>query len=287
MNQAQQQNDSTPPLLEGLVIEKGKRPGILDKLRTNLKEFGEVGFNKEDDLNLHGEVQDRYDRLINNKTDYSAPMTFKEKVIDAILKNKLTTRGHFPIAADMYADAMKDFSRARKNPHAEILDSMDVLDESIQKALLNYGVKSDSRGVHYDEKSLSAQKFAKSKQLKEFFAENEEAIKKGEIKEHSFNFGINDSLAKRENADRYASLQHAKIINPHFDENGNMRGTLIDNYDFEHREVKDILNFKNMINNHGYNMQQKGNLENYFTTFDINSKPDWYYNWLKRKHRKK
>ena len=56
------------------------------------------------------------------------------------------------------------------------------------------------------------------------------------------------------------------LSNLGFDEKGNGTGTLDDRYDFKKRNIK---NFKDYLNNHGYNMQEKGNLENNFSIIDI------------------
>ena len=76
-------------------------------------------------------------------------LTLGEKILDKILQNKITTRGHYPVAADMYTDARTDFSRARNNKNATVLENMDSLDSKTIDALIKYGVKPDERGVYY------------------------------------------------------------------------------------------------------------------------------------------
>ena len=47
---------------------------------------------------------------------------------DINMQNEITIRGHYPVAADMYTDARTDFSRARNNKNATVLENMDSLD---------------------------------------------------------------------------------------------------------------------------------------------------------------
>ena len=55
------------------------------------------------------------------------------------------------------------------------------------------------------------------------------------------------------------------------DDKGRGTGKLIDRTDYKQREVNGLGDF---LNNHGYSMQEKGNLENNFSVIDILSDPN-------------
>lgn len=79
-----------------------------------------------------------------------------------------------------------------------------------------------------------------------------------------------DVIANPDKFDRYSSIQHAKLIDAYIDKNGQKHGRFIDNYDFNKRpngKLKDKL--KNYPNNHGYSLQEKEALENYYTVIDV------------------
>lgn len=262
-------NAPSPYLLKGEVTKEVMPSNMLERLKNRVKDFADTGFNKEDDLNLKGEIQDRYDKLVNNKTDYSSPMTTKEKLTDKIVQKAF--KKVFPASSDIYTDGMTDFSRARNNPNAEVLQNLESMDEATKKALLEYGVSPDERGVYYNSDSEISKKFANSPEVKKFFEDNEEAIRQGKKDGGNFNFdaSLKNLVINKDKMDRHASLQHAKMIGAYYDENGNKYGRVIDNVDYERRHVKNILDGTNIINNHGYNMQEKKNFENYYIVMDI------------------
>ena len=51
-----------------------------------------------------------------------------------------------------------------------------------------------------------------------------------------------------------------------------MIGDLIDRQDYEKRKLKNLLDISTILNNYGYNMQEKGNLENNFSVINILAK---------------
>lgn len=202
-------------------------------------------------------------------------LNFGEKVIDKILQNKIATRRSFPVSADMYTDARTDFSRTRANKNATVLEDMSSLDPKTINALKKYGVHSDERGVYHNENSEVSKKFGKSRELKEAFNKNLESIKSGNFKGDDLNFDakISDAIFNKNRFDRHSSIQHAKLIDAYIDEQGRKHTRIGDDYNFNKRP--DSL--KNLPNNHGYNLQEKGELENYFTVMDVILEDD---NWL-------
>lgn len=193
-------------------------------------------------------------------------MTFGEKLLDKFLQKNLI-RKVYPSAADMYTDSRTDFSRARNNEHVEILESMDNLNNKTVKELKKYGVHSNERGVYHNENSEMSKKLGKSKELKEAFNKNIESIKNKNFntEDLDFNAKLVDAVINRDKFDRHSSIQHAKLIDAYIDENAKKHARVIDNYDFNKRP--DTL--KNIPNNHGYSLQEKGALENYYTIMDV------------------
>ena len=79
-----------------------------------------------------------------------------------------------------------------------------------------------------------------------------------------------NTFIDRDRFDRYASIQHAKLIDAYVDKQGQIHGRFIDNYDFNKRDDSTLLNkLKNLPNNHGYSLQEKGLLENYYIVIDV------------------
>ena len=112
-----------------------------------------------------------------------------------------------------------------------------------------------------------SKKFGKSRELKEAFDKNYQNIKDGNFKGDDLNFDatIFDAIANKDKFDRHSSIQHAKLIDAYIDGQGRKHGKIGDDYDFKKRT--DTL--KNIPNNHGYSLQEKGALENFFTVMDV------------------
>lgn len=198
-------------------------------------------------------------------------MTLKEKIIDKLIKNPLML-DDYPISANFYVDAVDNFSRAKQNPNAHIINNQEELDAETKAALKNYGIKPSERGIIYDENSYVSRRFAKSSALKNIFKENYKNIENGTFQAQDINFDANmkDAMFNKQKFDNYSSVQHAKLIDAYIDEKGHKHGRFIDNYDFERRNAEKLADkIKASINNHGYDMQEKGNLENYYTIIDF------------------
>ena len=193
-------------------------------------------------------------------------LTWGENFLDKLIQNKNMAK-NYPIASDMYTDSRTDFSRARANKNATILENMNSLDSKTIDALKKYGVNSDERGVYHNENSEVSKSFGKSKELKRVFDKNLESIQNGIFKGDDLNFDakISDVIFNKNKFDRHSSIQHAKLIDAYIDEQGNKHARIGDDYDFNKRP--DTL--KNLPNNHGYSLQEKGELENFFTVIDV------------------
>ena len=194
-------------------------------------------------------------------------LNFGEKVLDALIQNKNVTGSLFPVASGMYTDSRTDFSRARTDKNATILNDMKTLDQKTKRALEKYGVNSNERGVYYNEKSETSKKFGKSEELKQAIDNSLAKGKNRKFNGEDLNFSAKplDIFLNKDKFDRYSSIQHAKLIDTYVDKNGQKHGRFIDNYDFNKRP--DLL--KNLPNNHGYSLQEKGALENFFTVVDV------------------
>ena len=201
------------------------------------------------------------------KNSKKSDLTISEKLLDNVLQNEKLTNKLYPIAADMYTDSRTNFSRARKKTNTRVIDNLNSLEPKTVKALKNYGVKSDERGVYYNAESEFSKKFGKSRELKKAVDKSLTDIEKGIFKGEDLNFNakLSDAIVDKDKFDRYSSIQNAKLIDAYIDENGKKHGRFIDNYDFNKRP--DTL--KNIPNNHGYSLQKNGSLENFFTVMDV------------------
>lgn len=266
---------------------------ILNK--NAIEDFGQKvvrGLDKIKVQNPLSDIENIMQKKLNNNNNSiqnassNQNLTWQEKAFDKLLQNKTTVRGHFPVAADMYTDARTNFSRARANKNATVLENMNSLDSKTQEALKKYGVKSNERGVYYNTDSNVSKKFGKSKELKRAFDKNYQNIKDGNFKGADLNFDATplDAITNKDKFDRHSSIQHAKLYDAYIDEQGHKRAQVLDNVDYNIRPddtIKDKI--KNYPNNHGYSLQEKGALENYFTLMDINVEEDDWLDKLRKK----
>lgn len=125
----------------------------------------------------------------------------------------------------------------------------------------------NERGVYYNENSTVSQRFSESQVLKEAIKEYEDIVRtQGKYVPQDLHFDKKEGgIVTIPKLDRYSSIQHAKLINAFTDENNRKHARFIDNYDFKRRSDK----LKNIPNNHGYSLQEKELLENYYTIIDV------------------
>ena len=64
-------------------------------------------------------------------------------------------------------------------------------------------------------------------------------------------------------------MENGQMVNLNIDKDDNLTGNLIDRQDYNKRNLKSLKDISTILNNHGYNMQEKGNLENNFSIIDI------------------
>ena len=223
-----------------------------------------------------------YNILTNKEVDYSAPMTIKDKFTDFAVQNPIT-RSLYPASSDIYTDGMTNFSRATKNPDAQILENYLGLDPVSQSQLRKYGVTPKHKGVYYDENSNISKLISDSPEIRDFIIKNKDAIQRGEITEFPFEFKTSrkDMLKNKESFDRGNSIQHGKMWDIKINDDNSYSAHVGDLVDYAQRNVKSLGDF---MNNHGYNMQEKGNFENYFTLIKLKS---WLDDEELRKRRKR
>ena len=250
---------------------------VLNGLNTNKNIFPGLGKITQKPLNNNS---------MQNNTTPNQNLTWQEKAFDKLLKDENIVRKAYPVSADMYVDARTDFSRAKADKNATVLENMNSLDSKTQEALKKYGVKPNERGVYYNADSDVSKKFGKSRELKEAFDKNYQNIKDGNFKGDDLNFDatIFDAIANKDKFDRHSSIQHAKLHKAHIDKKGKKHAEILDKLDYVKRPdgtIKDKI--KNYPNNHGYNLQEKGALENYFTVMDVIIEDDDWLNKLRKK----
>ena len=207
-------------------------------------------------------IKNLIDNILNNKTDYDVPKTIWERIQEKIYTDLLKSK--FPMASEATENGINNLSAAKRNPNATVYTSLNNLkDKYLQQALKEYGAKNNMPGVYYNNNSIFANKISNSDEIKEYI---DNICNNGEtIANKTLNFGL--SIKKPiDSFDRYSSIQHAKIHNPHISEDGNyFEGTVVDISDFEKRKAT----LFNIPNNWGYNMQEKGQYKNYFEVVDI------------------
>ena len=216
--------------------------------------------------------KDKFDVLLNQKTDFSKPMLKHEELTDKAIK---ALKPVFPASSDMYTDSMTDFSRAKQNPNAEVININDV-DKKLKQKLKEFGTQPNERGVHYNNQSEVSKLFSNSPEVKELFKQNMNSIKNGSANMQGLDFRMKNSdvYKNTEKFDRFASIQHGVLTDLGVNDKGQGTGKLLDRLDYKWRDKDEVGLLNSVLNNHGYNMQEKGNLENYFSVIDILSDVD-------------
>ena len=192
-------------------------------------------------------------------------MTAGEQALDFLIRNPVT-KSVLPMASKMYIDGVDDLSEAKSNPNAKIIENINSLGNITKQYLYNYGVKAGEKGVLYNSNSDFSKKLASSPELKDFIKANKESLLKKTIRDWDFEFkGLTP-----DKAERYFSIQHAKLIEPYIDQNNVFHGRFIDNSDFVKRNPKTPVEILKAIpNNFGHGLQEKGLYKNYYSVFDL------------------
>ena len=203
--------------------------------------------------------------LMNKEIDYSKPMNAHERITDKTIK---ILRPAYKASSDMYTDGMTDLSRAKKNPNVQVTN-IENLDKDLQKKLKNYGVKLNEQGILYNKDSYMSELFSNSPEIEKIKNDHYNDIKQGKKNEFPVDFEGKwyDFVKNPKRFDRHNSIQHGMLTDTYIDENDNLTGKLYDRADFKQREIKGLTD---IVNNHGYNMQEKGNFKNYFSVTEIN-----------------
>lgn len=251
----------------------GLATDVNKKIIENWDKNGKVYYTYEDGKKVPDKIKQKLPNKLNiriNKKPDDENITPTERAIDTLLKGE-AVKSKYPVAADFYIDARENFSRAKTNPNAKILENISSLDKASQEQLKKYGVKDTDRGVLYDKDSNVAELFANSPEVRQFLIENKDAIKKGEVKDGNLDFEatFGDAFFKNKKFDRLNSIQHGKLYNIKYNDDGTFSASLGDRLDYHKRKPSGIFDFKTFFNNFGYSMQEKGNLENYFTQIDM------------------
>ena len=116
---------------------EGFGQNVLNELNINKNIFPDLGKVTQKPLNNNS---------MQNNTATKQDLTWKEKAFDNVLKDENVIRKRFPLSSDMYVDSRTDFSRARTDKNATVLDNMKTFDSRTVSALEKYGVKTNERG---------------------------------------------------------------------------------------------------------------------------------------------
>ena len=100
----------------------------------------------------------------------------------------------------------------------------------------------------------------------------------------NFDAKLIDAIINKDRFDRNSSIQHAKLNKAYYDEQGRKHAEVLDRVDYNKRADDTLKNkLKNYPNNHGYRLQEKGELENYFTVMDVIIEDDDWLDKLRKK----
>ena len=194
-------------------------------------------------------------------------MTFEEQVVDTIAKvgSKM-----MPVAGANLQNAMHDFSYAKKNSHAHILNSRtEITNQGLSQLMEQVGIPKNSRGVIYDNNSEQSKLLWQSPEIQGFVKDNLQDLLSNNTKElYDIEFKANGNYTGHK-FDNYLGLQHCKLYNPQITPDGYFKGIIVDYYDFVKRIINSLGSY---LNNWGYSMQEKGLLENIFNIYIIYEK---------------
>ena len=173
-----------------------------------------------------------------------------------------------PVANTCLRNALHGFKMAKENPNVTILNSRDeVKNKSIKKALIDYKVPENSKGIYYGINSNESNKIAESNTIQMFIYENYDKLINNTIPKE-----IVISFEKESDKDIYYAIHGCKLVNPKITTDGYFEATIVDYYDFKYREPKNEFDLANKINNAGYRLQEKGYIDNYFNIYYISKK---------------
>ena len=170
-----------------------------------------------------------------------------------------------------YLNARFDFYYAKKDKNAIIFkDCYSITDKNFQKALDAAQIPKRTWGVKYNSYSEYSNQLAKSKELINFVNKNYTKLKNGYYKNTTVNIDFTPSnrIPSLNSLADFFGIRHATLYNPHIGADNRFKAILFDYYDFKQRKYN---SFADIINNHGYSMQEKGLLENYVIIYEINS----------------
>ena len=192
--------------------------------------------------------------MLNLKID-SNEKTKWEKTQENLYKN--ISRPFLPLASNAVANGMDNMKRVQNDENAIIYENLNqIQDINIKNKLKSLGVSEDTKGIYYNSNSLASQKIKKMKEIDSYI----KAFKSGEKKE---------GLELTSNFDVFSFLQHVTIYEPQI-ANNVFTCKILDFSDFNKRTHGNII--KQIPNNWGNNMQEKGYYKNYFIIIDISKK---------------
>lgn len=206
--------------------------------------------------------------VVKGKISKSADKNAGQRAIGDKLKEWLFTNALteklFPMASHSVKDGMDNLSIAKKNPNATVYNSInDLEDKTLADKFKKLKTDESIKGIVYDSNSKEAQKISKSKELNNYV---DEVIRNGGIpQKDTLEFKRNKNIFSKDN-DLHYSLQNVTVHEPKISEDGKtFTCKILDVSDFEKRPDS----IKNIPNNWGYNMQEKGQYRNYFEVIEI------------------
>lgn len=170
-----------------------------------------------------------------------------------------------PISAENFRNAIYYLKTTEQNPNAHVINSRSLLSNKLNQTLDNIKVPKNARGVYFDKNSKQSNNLWNSLEIQNF------------INNHILEIYNNKNsgtytLEFTSSIDAFAGIQHCKLVDPHITSNGYFDAWIIDYYDFTNRKIKSFKDYKNIINDFGYILQEIKYLENYFLLYHIYKK---------------
>ena len=190
-------------------------------------------------------------------------MTFEEKTIDYLGRGASM---FMPVAGANLQNARRDFAYAKKDANAHIINSrIEIKNKGLNDLMDRVGIPRNSRGTIYDINSKLSKMLFNSPEIQNYISKNY-----SKLVDDRQNITADIEFIKHNYLDdNYYGIQNFKLYNPHITSDGYFIGTIIDYYDFTHREGNSP---SVKLNNWGYSMQEKGLLENQFNIYQIKEK---------------
>lgn len=216
---------------------------------------------RSDGTVVRAHYRSKQETIISAATALKTPMTTEEAIINYASR---AAKPFFPLADANLQNAMRDFAHANNDKNAHIINSRsEVHNKELNNLMDKIGIPKESKGVLYDSNSKFSKQLWKSNEIRSFVKHNAGELFSSKVD------SVDIEFIRKNNFDNFAGIQHCKLYKPHITKDGYFNGFIVDYYDFDYRNYNGIADY---INNWGYSMQEKKQLENYFIIYHIHER---------------